>query len=62
MAEIVNLRMARKRTARASKEAEAEHQRALHSLPARTRKQATRESRRAEQQLDGLQREPDKRK
>ena len=38
MAEIINLRQARKRVAKAKKEGRAEENRALHSLPARQRK------------------------
>lgn len=40
MGEVVNLRMARKRAARASKEREAEANRALHSVPGAERRLA----------------------
>lgn len=40
MAEIVNLRLARKRARRQASEAEADKNRALHSVPARQRKDA----------------------
>ena len=46
MPEIVNLRQARKRAARAKKENRAEENRALHSLPARERKQVAAQNKR----------------
>ena len=47
MAEIVNLRQARKRAARAQKEEQAEANRARHGLPARERKMAAAEKARS---------------
>ena len=44
MAEIVNLRQARKQAARAARERAAEENRALHSLPGRLRKSASKEN------------------
>ncbi len=64
MAEIVNLRQARKRAARAEKERRAEENRTLHALPKRQRKQAAEETgqrlRRLDaHRLDGSGRESD---
>lgn len=53
MGEIVNLRMARKRAARAAHEAESEANRALHSVPGRERKLAKSERERLGKRLEG---------
>ena len=52
MAEIVNLRQARKRAARAEKERRAEENRTLHALPKRQRKQAAEETEQRLRRLD----------
>ncbi|MCB1463003.1 MAG: DUF4169 family protein [Nitratireductor sp.] len=44
MAEVINLRQARKRAAKAGREREAEANRLLHAMPAKTRKAAAREA------------------
>ena len=49
MAEIVNLRQARKRAARTERERKADENRALHSLPGKERKAALRETEKLEQ-------------
>jgi hypothetical protein len=53
MAEIVNLRMARKRAARKEREALAEANRATHSVPGVKRKAVEAERRLADRRLDG---------
>jgi hypothetical protein len=59
MAEIINLRMARKAKARSAKESAAAANRALHgeSKPAQTTRKA--EQSRANRLLDGAKREPE---
>ena len=53
MAEIGNLRMARKRAARQEREREAEASRTAHSIPARQRRAVEAERRLAERRHDG---------
>ncbi|TKT80120.1 DUF4169 family protein [Aquamicrobium sp. LC103] len=57
MAEILNLRMARKRRARADKEREADRNRILHGLPKAERKAASTERERALSALENHRRE-----
>ncbi|MCG6856446.1 MAG: DUF4169 family protein [Salaquimonas sp.] len=66
MAEIINLRQARKRAARAGKERKAEENRALHSLPGAKRKAAARNNDKDRQrheahlrEQDGREKDPD---
>ena len=59
MAEIVNLRMARKDRARTAKEREAQANRALHGESKTARLARKAEKVRADKLLDGAQREPD---
>lgn len=53
MAEIVNLRLARKRAARARKEREAERNRALHGMSKREKADANAKREAAARHLDG---------
>jgi len=53
LAEIVNLRMARKRAARKADEAEAEKNRKLSSIPGRKRRQSEAERELEARRLDG---------
>lgn len=53
MGEIVNLRMHRKRSERAAREAQAAEQRARHGAPKPLREAAIRQSERAAKLLDG---------
>ena len=57
MAEIVNLRMARKRKARAERERTAETNRALHGLTRAEREKAKAEDKTAARHLDAHRRE-----
>lgn len=57
MAEIVNLRMARKARARADHERQAAQNRALHGETRAQRQLRTLETERASRQLDGAKRE-----
>nr|WP_167073665.1 DUF4169 family protein [Sphingomonas vulcanisoli] len=57
MAEIVNLRMARKARARAAKEAEAAEKRALHGRSKAVRTLAEAEKARVARELDGKKRD-----
>ena len=57
-AEIVNLRQARKRKARADKEVLAQENRAKFGRPRHERDRLSAESDRQQRQLDGLKREP----
>ncbi|MEZ5801377.1 MAG: DUF4169 family protein [Nitratireductor sp.] len=53
MAEIINLRMARKRAARQAQSEKAEANRALHSIPSRERKAARKNDAKAATRLEG---------
>ncbi|MFK5980714.1 MAG: DUF4169 family protein [Rhizobiaceae bacterium] len=53
MANIVNLRMARKRKSRKEREIEAEQNRALHSIPKRERDLKKAQSKLEQSRLDG---------
>lgn len=57
MAGIVNLRMARKRRARAEREAQADRNRLEHGVPKALTEKAQAERRLAQQALDGHRRE-----
>jgi Domain of unknown function (DUF4169) len=56
MAEIVNLRLARKRATRKAGEEQAEANRILHSIPAKKRKADAAERNLVERRLDGARR------
>ncbi|AZI34822.1 hypothetical protein NT2_02_04300 [Caenibius tardaugens NBRC 16725] len=58
MAEIINLRMARKAKARADKEKQAETNRALNRLSRIERQYREQEAKRAARDLDGKKRDP----
>lgn len=53
MAKVVNLRMARKRKSRAVREADAEQNRVLHSIPMKQRKLKQDQIRLEQSRLDG---------
>lgn len=57
MAEVVNLRMARKQRARISKARQAEANRAAHGVSRTERAMRNAEAERAERHLDGIKRE-----
>ncbi|MEZ5870619.1 MAG: DUF4169 family protein [Nitratireductor sp.] len=56
MAEIINLRMARKRATRLESDQKAEANRAMHSIPARERKVARLNDAKSAASLDGHRR------
>lgn len=58
MAEIINLRMARKAKARADKEKQADTNRAVNRLSRIERQYREREAQRAARDLDGKKRDP----
>lgn len=59
MAEVINLRMARKARKRAADASAAEASRALHGLTRAERERLRSEAERAARLLDGAKREPD---
>ena len=59
MAEVINLRLARKARIRAAKSAEAAQNRALHGLTKAERSRQRAEAAHAARQIDGARREPE---
>lgn len=56
MTQVVNLRLARKRAERLAREAEAQANRAAHSIPARLRKAEQAKNALSERRFEGLRR------